>query len=114
MLVVIAVGVVLATLEPARPDVPAGDLDIAADAIEGPAPERRQPPASGAARIADDAETRRATSCRSSRRSIFGVGLVAAGKAAALVPVAWVAVARAARRASSSSTLPLILQRRLG
>ena len=36
MLIVIAAGVVLASLEPARPEVPAGGIDITADAHRGP------------------------------------------------------------------------------
>ena len=37
MLAVIVVGVVLSTLEPGRADVPAGDFDLVADALDGPA-----------------------------------------------------------------------------
>jgi drug/metabolite transporter (DMT)-like permease len=38
VLFVIATGVVLSSMEPARPDVMAGDIELTADAIEGPAP----------------------------------------------------------------------------
>jgi len=37
LLAVIAGGVVLSAIEPARPDVPAGDIELAADALDGPA-----------------------------------------------------------------------------
>ena len=39
MLAVIATGVVLSTLEPGRADVAAGDFDMVADALDGPAVE---------------------------------------------------------------------------
>ena len=93
MLIVIAVGVVLASLEPARPEVPAGGIDITADAIEGPATPETEAAASERGRIPTDAETRRAAILSICAALIFGVGLVATGKAAGLVPVAWVAVA---------------------
>lgn len=87
MLVVVACGVVLASLEPARPEVPAGGLDITADALEGPATPN------AVTSTVTDGDTRRAALLAVGAALIFGVGLVAAGKAAGFVPVAWVAVA---------------------
>ena len=90
MLMVVAGGVVLASLEPARPEVPAGGIDITADALEGPAvPDptdaTTSPPA--AARTTSEADTRRAALLSIAAALIFGVGLVATGKAAVLMPV---------------------------
>jgi drug/metabolite transporter (DMT)-like permease len=112
MLIVIAVGVVLASLEPARPEVPVGGIDITADAIEGPATPESEAAATGRARLPTDAETRRAAILSVCAALIFGVGLVATGKAAALVPVAWVAVA-ARLVGVIAVTLPLLVRRRL-
>jgi drug/metabolite transporter (DMT)-like permease len=96
MLAVIVTGVVLSTLEPGRTDVPAGDFDLVADAIEG-APSARpvQPRADLTTRTATGErpiDARRAALLAGAAALIFGVGLVAAGRSAALVPVAWVAL----------------------
>lgn len=112
MLIVIAAGVVLASLEPARPEVPVGGIDITADAIEGPATPESEAAASDHGRQPTDAETRRAAILSICAALIFGVGLVATGKAAALVPVAWVAVA-ARLVGVIAVTLPLLARRRL-
>ena len=60
-----------------RPDVPAGDFDIAADALDGPARDRRRP-------RRDDADRHAAGRAPVDHRRgrVFGVGLVAAGRAA--------------------------------
>lgn len=89
-LAVIVSGVVLSTLEPGRADVAAGDFDVVADAIDEP-PLTPAPATTPAAQPANDA--RRATLLAIGAALIFGVGLVAAGTAASLVPVAWVALA---------------------
>ena len=114
LLAVIAVGVVLSTIEPARPDVPAGDFEIAADALDGPVrDEARARIADHAALVADDAaRTRRAALFSVVSALIFGVGLVAAGKSAALIPPIWVAVS-ARVVGLVVVALPLVLQRRL-
>ena len=114
MLMVVAGGVVLASLEPARPEVPAGGIDITADALEGPAvPDptdaTTSPPA--AARTTSEADTRRAALLSIAAALIFGVGLVATGKAAVLMPVAWVAVT-ARLIGVVAVALPLMAQRR--
>ncbi len=111
MLIVIACGVVLASLEPARPDVPAGGIDITADALEGPATPEDEAAATASTGNPTDAETHRAAILSVSAAVIFGVGLVASGKAAGLVPVAWVAVA-ARFVGVVAVTIPLIAQRR--
>jgi drug/metabolite transporter (DMT)-like permease len=96
-LAVIVGGVVLSSLEPGRADVLAGDFDVVADAIDEPP---SVPPPTDAVQPPNDA--RRATLLAIGAALIFGVGLVAAGTAASLVPVAWVAV-----------VVPLVLARRL-
>ncbi len=125
LLMVIAAGVVLAAIEPARPDVPAGDIELAADALDGPATpaeiEAHADARAGAqARIdahrANDADeaarTRKAAALAVLAALIFGVGLVAAGKAALLVPPIWVSLSSRVIGLGIVA-LPLILQRRL-
>ena len=111
MLVVIASGVVLSTLEPGRTDVPAGDFDMVADALEGPVDEAAPgttPTATGERPV----DTRRAALLSIGGALLFGVGLVAAGKSAALVPVAWVALS-ARLVGIVVVVIPLLMQRRL-
>lgn len=109
MLAVIAGGVVLSTLDPGRRDVPAGVFDLVADAIDGPpAADRTIPTATGERPI----DTRRAGLLAVGAALIFGVGLVAAGKSAALVPVSWVALT-ARLVGIVAVVVPLVLQGRL-
>ena len=109
MLAVIAVGVVLSTLDPGRTDVAAGDFDLVADAIDGPAAADPTIPTATGERPID---TRRAGLLAIAAALVFGVGLVAAGRSATLVPVAWVAlVARLV--GIVVVVVPLVLQRRL-
>lgn len=114
LLAVIAGGVVLSTIEPARPDVPAADIELAADALDGPArDDARARLADHAALLADDAARTRTTVLYSVAGAlIFGVGIVAAGNAAALIAPIWVAVG-ARFVGLAVVALPLILQRRL-
>src|SRR5687767_7656073 len=125
LLGVIAVGVVLAAIEPARPDVPAGDIELAADALDGPATTSEMAARSDAktraqaridAHLANDADeaarTRKAAAFAVAAAVIFGVGLVSAGKAALLVPPIWVSVSSRVIGLGIVA-LPLILQRRL-
>jgi drug/metabolite transporter (DMT)-like permease len=89
MLAAIVAGVVLSSLEPGRSDVPAGDFDLVADAIDGP------PPADPTVRTATGErpiDARRAALLAMAAALVFGFGLVAAGRSASLVPVAWVAL----------------------
>jgi drug/metabolite transporter (DMT)-like permease len=109
MLAVIAVGVVLSTLEPGRADVPAGDFDLVADAIDGPpALDPTLRTATGERPI----DARRAALLSVGAALVFGVGLVAAGRAAPLVPVAWVALS-ARLVGIVVVVIPLVLQGRL-
>ncbi|MEO8437437.1 MAG: EamA family transporter [Chloroflexota bacterium] len=108
MLGVIATGVILSTLEPGRTDVAAGDFDLVADAIDGPAADDRSTPAATGEGPID---TRRTALLSIGAALVFGVGLVAAGKSAALVPVAWVALT-ARLVGIVAVVIPLLLQRR--
>lgn len=105
MLIAIAAGVFLSSLERARPEVAAGDFEVTADALEGPVP---------AAPSATDAgvDARRAILLSIVAAVVFGIGLVAAGRAAVLVPIAWVALA-ARLVGIVGVVVPLLLQRRL-
>jgi drug/metabolite transporter (DMT)-like permease len=108
LLGLIAVGVVLSSIEPARPDVPAGTIEIAADALDGPAGSDPMPPDADA----DVDHTREAVLFSVLAAAIFAVGLVASGKAAVLVPPIWVALS-ARLVGLVVVALPLLLQRRL-
>ena len=109
MLAVIAAGVVLSTLEPGRTDVAAGDFDLVADAIDDPVVgDRTVPTATGERPI----DTRRAAIYSIAAALFFGVGLVAAGRSASLVPVAWVALSTRVV-GMVVVVIPLLLQRRL-
>jgi drug/metabolite transporter (DMT)-like permease len=107
MLGLVASGVVLSTLEPGGSNVPAGDFDLVADSIDGPRIDPNLPTATGERPI----DARRAVLLAAGAALVFGVGIVAAGRAAALVPVAWVALS--ARLVGVAVVVPLLLQRRL-
>lgn len=85
MLAIIAIGVVLSSLERSTSDVPAIGSDIVADALDGPfSPMSATPPlAPGAAR--------RSALLAAGAAFVFGVGLFSTGRAASLVPIAWIA-----------------------
>lgn len=93
LLAVIAIGVVLSSLERSGPAVPAGDIAIEPDDAEA-------------------TDTRRAVILSIVAALIFGVGLVASGKAALLVPPIWVALT-ARFVGLAVVVLPVVLQRRL-
>jgi drug/metabolite transporter (DMT)-like permease len=123
MLAVIATGVVLSTLEPGRTDVPAGDFDLVADTIDDAPGGMPSSPGEGSTTLMPDPTTRTATGERpiDTRRAallaaagalVFGVGLVAAGRSAALLPVAWVALS-ARLIGIVVVVIPLVLQGRL-
>jgi drug/metabolite transporter (DMT)-like permease len=104
LLGVIVVGVVLASLERSGPDVPAGDLDLVLDPAEVAAS-----PEDGSSRMVTE---RRAVVLSVIGALVFGVGIVAAGRSAQVLPVAWVAVtARAVGIVLVA--LPLVVTRRL-
>ncbi|MBA3234502.1 MAG: DMT family transporter [Chloroflexi bacterium] len=107
MLAVIAIGVVLSARSPGKTDVPAGEFDVVADAIDEPPPVGA-PPNTDAHAI----DSRRSAILAIAAALVFGVGLVAAGKAASLVPVTWVALA-ARVVAMGVVVLPLLIQGRL-
>jgi drug/metabolite transporter (DMT)-like permease len=100
VLAVIAGGVVLAAIEPARPLVPAGDIGLDAEAVEAeePAPHEEH--------------TREAVVFAVVSAVIFGIGLVASGKAALLVAPIWVALSSRVVGLVVVA-LPLVLQRRM-
>jgi drug/metabolite transporter (DMT)-like permease len=100
---IIVVGVVLSSIEPARPDVPLVDIELAADALDGPA---------SSTPVVHHEDTRQAVILSVVAASIFAVGLVASGKAAVLVPPIWVALS-ARLIGLVVVALPLVLQRRL-
>jgi drug/metabolite transporter (DMT)-like permease len=104
MLGLIVVGVVLSTLEPGRTEVAAGDFDLVTEALEAPG-DRPTP-------TDDAATTRRSVVLAIIAALVFGVGIVAAGRSALLVPVAWVALS-ARLIGVVAVVIPLVMQRRL-
>ena len=114
MLGVIVTGVVLASLEPSKPEVAAWDFEVTADAIDAPASAASVAVASAAAAAAADdaALARRAVLFAIGSALVFGVGIAAAGTAASLVPVTWVAIS-GRLVGVVAVTIPLILARRL-
>ena len=110
MLVAIALGVVLSSVERARPEVAAGDFDLVADAIDAPAsaPE----PAPTDRPIAEPPVDARRTALAVAAALLFGVGIVAAGRSALLVPVSWVALS-ARLIGIVGVVIPLLIQGRL-
>jgi drug/metabolite transporter (DMT)-like permease len=110
MLIAIAAGVVLSSIERARPEVAAGDFDVLADAIDEPLPGRAPTPAVGPAGQPVDA--RRTAALAIVAAVVFGIGIVAAGRSALLVPVSWVALA-ARLIGIVGVVVPLLIQGRL-
>lgn len=109
MLAAIAVGVVLSSVERARPEVAAGDFDLVADAIDEPTPTLGP----AASRPAEPPVDARRTAVRAIvAAGVFGIGLVAAGRSALLVPVSWVALS-ARLIGIVGVVIPLLIQRRL-
>ena len=101
-------GVVLASLDRTSGDVPAGDIDLVADALEGPAPDGDSPGTPGGTRAHDAEHDRRAIVLAIAAALVFGLGLVTAGKSAQVMPVAWVGfVARLV--GIVGVTLPLVI-----
>jgi drug/metabolite transporter (DMT)-like permease len=108
LLAVIAVGVVLSSIERSGTDVPAGDTDLVADALDGPP----SPSALSHTPPIAPGDTRKSTVLAVVAALIFGVGLFASGTAASLVPVAWVALS-ARVVGVVLITLPLLFRGRL-
>ena len=109
MLVAIAFGVVLSSIERARPEVAAGDFDVLADAIDEPAP-ATGPESQAVAEPPVDA--RRTALLAIVAAGVFGIGIVAAGRSALLVPVSWVALS-ARLIGIVGVVIPLLIQGRL-
>ena len=114
-LALIVVGVVLSAMEPAHPDVPAGDIEITADAFDGP------PVAVGIVATPGSSTTTPRLAMSDNRKAIvlalaaaviFGIGIVATGHVARQVPPIWVSIA-VRTIGLVIVTLPLVLQRRL-
>ncbi len=111
LLAVIAVGVVMSSIEPARPAVVAGDTELFADALDDPLVAAATPTADDPQGHAND-RTRESVILSVAAALVFGVGLVASGKAAQLVSP--ITVAFAARVIGVVIVaFPLILQGRL-
>ena len=111
MLVAIAAGVVLSSVERARPEVAAGDFDVLADAIDEPA-DPSGTAASGQPIAEPPADGRRTAALAVVAALVFGVGIVAAGRSALLVPVSWVALS-ARLIGIVGVVIPLLIQGRL-
>lgn len=109
LLTAVAIGVVLSAIEPARPDVPIHDIEIAADALDGPAPST---PVARPRHPEGPSRTLEVVAWSLVAAVVFGVGLVAVGKAAVLLPPIWVAVS-SRLVGLVVVALPLVLQRRL-
>jgi len=103
----VAAGVVLSSLDRATPDVAAGDFDVTADAIDEPGEDAARDPTAER-----NVDARRTTALAVAGAIVFGVGLVAAGRSAQLVPVTWVALS-ARLIGIVGVVIPLVLQRRL-
>jgi drug/metabolite transporter (DMT)-like permease len=111
LLAVIAVGVVLSSIEPARPVVPAGDTELFADALDDPAL-AAETPAAFDPQSHDHDRTRESVILSVAAALVFGVGLVASGKAAQLVsPIVVAFVARVIGVVIVA--VPLVVQGRL-
>ena len=110
LLTIIVIGVVLSAIEPARPDVPVADFEIAADALEGPPTAESEILRSAVTSSREN--TPKAVALAVAAALIFGVGIVATGTAAATVPPIWVAIA-VRFVGLVVVVLPLVMQRRL-
>jgi len=95
-LAIIAAGVVLSSMERSTPDVPAGDLDLVADALDEPEPEpvavAPPGPMTPTPPLADG-DLRRSVLLAITAAAVFGIGLFSSGRAAAVLPAVWVALA---------------------
>ncbi len=109
-LIAIVAGVVLTTLDRSRRDVAAVDFDVIADALEGPP--AAEPPAAEPPAIERPVDARRTALYSVVAALVFGVGVVAAGRSALLVPVAWVALT-ARTVGIVGVVIPLLIQGRL-
>jgi drug/metabolite transporter (DMT)-like permease len=112
-LAVIATGVVMSSAERSTTDVPVGDIELVADALdaplpavtEAPGPMTHTPPMA-------PGDLRKSALLAIGAALIFGIGLVASGRAAAVLPPVWVAFAARAIGVVII-TLPILLSGRL-
>ena len=112
ILAIIAIGVVMSSIDRAGTDVPAGDIGLVADALDGPPPSGPLPSALSHTPPVAPGDTRRSALLAVSAALIFGVGLFASGTAASVVPVAWVALS-ARVVGLAVITLPVLMSGRL-
>jgi drug/metabolite transporter (DMT)-like permease len=99
-LAIIATGVVLSSIERSTSDVPVGDIGLVADALDAPLPEVAEAaevteapgPMTHTPPMAPGA-LRKSAILAIGAALIFGIGLVASGRAAAVLPPVWVAFA---------------------
>jgi drug/metabolite transporter (DMT)-like permease len=112
MLVAIVLGVVLSSIDRARPEVAAGAFDLTADAIDEPAPPESLGPGVDEPAAEHPVDARRTAVLSVAAALVFGVGIVAAGRSALLVPVSWVALS-ARLIGIVGVVIPLLIQGRL-
>lgn len=103
LLAIVAIGVVLSAMEPARPEIPAGSTELELDA---------EPDAGRATAGSRADHPTRAAGFAVLAAIVFAVGLVATGKAAQDLPPLWVAIAVRAVGVVVV-VIPLMLRRRL-
>jgi drug/metabolite transporter (DMT)-like permease len=118
-LAVIATGVVMSSIERATTDVPVGDIGLVAGALDAPLPEVAEvpevPEAPGPMTHTPPmapGDLRKSAILAVGAALIFGVGLVASGRAAGILPPVWVALA-ARVVGVGIITLPVALSGRL-
>ncbi len=98
-LAVIAAGVVMSSAERSTTDVPVGDIELVADALAAPLPEPAEAPGPMThTPPMEPGDLRKSTLLAIGAALIFGIGLVASGRAAAVLPPVWVAFAARADR----------------
>ena len=112
-LAVIATGVVMSSAERSTTDVPVGDIELVADALAAPLPEPTAAPGpmTHTPPMAPG-DLRKSALLAIGAALIFGIGLVASGRAAAVLPPVWVAFAARAIGVVII-TLPILLSGRL-
>ena len=112
-LAVIAAGVVMSSAERSTTDVPVGDIELVADALAAPLPEPAEAPGpmTHTPPMAPG-DLRKSALLAIGAALIFGIGLVASGRAAAVLPPVWVAFAARAIGVVII-TLPILLSGRL-
>ena len=112
-LAVIATGVVMSSAERSTTDVPVGDIELVADALDGPLPEPTAAPGpmTHTPPMAPG-DLRKSALFAIGAALIFGIGLVASGRAAGVLPPVWVAFAARAIGVVII-TLPILLSGRL-